>query len=292
MIGGGADLHCHSRHSDGTFAPARLVELAAEQGLEALSLTDHDTLAGVEEAREAGRRLGIRVVAGVEISAEFRGHEVHLLGYGFDPRDPTLLEVLEGYRRERERRAERIVARLNQLGVPLRLEQVHEAADSATLGRPHLADALVRAGLIPSFQGAFEKYLNPGRPAFVPRERLTLESAREVIGNAGGILILAHPHLNLSSDNIRRLAEQGIDGLECEHPKLKPSQTRELVDLAAELGILATGGSDCHGSRRGPVRLGTVRVPLEVVDRMEKIRRNAAGRRLPGPDAAQAGGAR
>ena len=276
---GGADLHLHSRHSDGTLPPARLMELCAGQGLEAASLTDHDTVSGVAEALEAGRRLGIRVLSGVELSAEFRGHEVHLLGYGFDPGDPALLSALEDHRREREQRAERIVARLNQLGVPLRLEQVFEAADGGVLGRPHLADALLRSGLVSTFQGAFDRYLNPGRPAFISRIRFGLEQAREVIEGAGGLLVLAHPHLNLSSANIRLLAEEGIGGLETVHPGLKPSQSRELEELADRLGIPATGGSDCHGPGRGPMCLGSLRVPPETVDRIEAALRGIERRR-------------
>lgn len=279
MLVGGADLHLHSRHSDGTLRPARIVELAAGHGLEAVSLTDHDTVSGVEEALETGRRLGVRVLSGVELSAEFLGHEIHLLGYGFDPGDPVLLSALEGYRRERELRAERIVARLNHLGIPLRLEQVFEAADGGALGRPHLADALLRAGLVSSFQGAFDRYLNPGRPAFVSRMRFSLDQARQAIEGAGGLLVLAHPHLNLSSANIRLLAEEGIGGLETVHPKLKPSQSRELEELAERRGIPSTGGSDCHGPGRGPMCLGSLRVPLETVDRIEAALRGIGKRR-------------
>jgi len=278
---GGADLHLHSTHSDGTLEPARLVELCAGQELEAASLTDHDTVSGVEEAQEAGRRLGIRVLSGVEVSAEFRGHEIHLLGYGFDPRDPALLSALERYRRERERRAERIVARLNALGVPLRLDEVSVTAGGGALGRPHLADALLRGGMVSSFQEAFEKYLNPGCPAFVSRTRFSLEEAREAMEGAGGLLLLAHPHLNLSSANIRLLLEEGIDGLETVHPMLKPSQRRELEELASGRGLVATGGSDCHGPGRGPVRIGSLRVPLETVARIDAERRRTAARRAP-----------
>jgi predicted metal-dependent phosphoesterase TrpH len=284
MPPGGADLHLHSTHSDGTLEPARLVELCAGLGLEAASLTDHDTVSGVEEAQETGRRLGIRVLSGVELSAEFRGHEIHLLGYGFDPRDPALLSALERYRGERERRAEGMVARLNALGVPLRLEQVSATAVGGALGRPHLADALLRGGMVSSFQEAFEKYLNPGRPAFVSRSRFSLEEAREVMEGAGGVLVLAHPHLNLSSANIRLLLEDGIDGLEAVHPMLKPSQRRELETLASGRGLPATGGSDCHGPGRGPLRVGSLRVPLETVDRInaERERLAAGGARVSG----------
>lgn len=276
---GGADLHLHSRHSDGADAPASLVEEAAKVGLEVISLTDHDTLSGIPEAQDAGRRLGIRVIAGVELSAEFLGHEVHLLAYGFDPGSEDLLEVLRHSRQERERRAESIVERLNQMGIPLSMKNVRESAGEASLGRPHLAEALLRTRVVGSLQEAFDRYLNPGRPAFIPREQASLQSARSAARDAGGVLVLAHPHLNLSSANIRALVEAGIDGLETSHPKLKSSQSRELVSLAQEKGILATGGSDFHGERRGPVRIGSVRVSVDVANQIEQLAaRRAADR--------------
>jgi len=271
VITGGADLHLHSRHSDGTDDPARLVEEAAKEGLEVISLTDHDTVSGVEEAQQAGRRLGVRVIAGVELSAEFLGHEVHLLAYGFDPVSEVLLQVLEASRREREQRAELVVQRLNQLGIPLSIQTVRETARGASLGRPHLAEALLRTRVVSTIQEAFDRFLNPGRPAFVPRAQRSLPSAKSATQAAGGVLVLAHPHLNLSSVNIRALVEAGIDGLETSHPRLKSSQCRELASLAQEMGILATGGSDFHGEHRGPVRVGSVRVPVEVADRIEQI---------------------
>jgi len=276
LISGGADLHLHSRCSDGTDDPARLVEIAASLGLQAISLTDHDSVEGVEEARDAGRRHGVRVLPGAEFSAEFLGHEIHLLAYGFDPDSPGLRRALEGRRREREQRAEGIVERLNELGIPLTMARVREAAAGASLGRPHVADALLRARAVSTLQEAFDRLLNPGRPAFVPRSRFSLSEAREVTEAAGGVLVLAHPHLNLSSGNIQALVDAGIDGLETSHPKLKPSQCRELARLAAEKGILGTGGSDFHGERRGSVRIGSIRVPLETVDRIERLAANRA----------------
>ena len=276
MHTGGADLHLHSRHSDGADAPSSLVEEAAKGGLEVISLTDHDTLSGVPEAQEAGLRLGVRVISGVELSADFRGHEVHLLAYGFDPDSEDLRGVLGRSRQERERRAERMVQRLNQLGIPLSMEKLRETAGGASLGRPHLADALLRTRVVGNIQEAFDRYLNPGRPAFVPREHRSLQSAKSAVQDAGGVLILAHPHLNLSSANIRALVDEGIDGLETSHPRLKPSQCRELASLARERGILATGGSDFHGERRGPVRIGSVRVPVEVVNRIVCIAESRA----------------
>jgi 3',5'-nucleoside bisphosphate phosphatase len=268
---GGADLHLHSRYSDGTDEPAGILEQAAAAGLEAVSLTDHDTVDGVEEAMQAGARLGIRVVPGTEFSAQFHGHEVHLLAYGFDFRSPALLATLAQCRREREQRTEQMVQRLNQIGIPLSMDQVRAGAGGASLGRPHLADALVRGRAVNTLQEAFDRYLNPGRPAFVPRRQFSLEYARQSTAAAGGVLVLAHPHLNLSSGNIRSLVDAGIDGLETAHPKLKPSQCRELASLAAQRDLLATGGSDYHGERRGAARVGSVRVELEVVDRIGRL---------------------
>jgi predicted metal-dependent phosphoesterase TrpH len=255
------------------------VEEAAKGGLEVISLTDHDTLSGVPEALEAGLRWGVRVISGVELSADFRGHEVHLLAYGFDPDSEDLRSVLDQSRQEREQRAQRMVQRLNQLGIPLTMEKLRETAGGASLGRPHLADVLLRTRVVGNIQEAFDRYLNPGRPAFVPRQHRSLQSARSAVQDAGGVLVLAHPHLNLSSANIRALVDEGIDGLETSHPRLKPSQCRELASLAREMGLLATGGSDFHGERRGPVRIGSVRVPVEVANRIVQIAQSrAAGR--------------
>lgn len=276
---GGADLHVHSRRSDGTHEPARVVELAAERGLEGVSLTDHDTVAGLEEALGAGRRLGVRVLTGVELSAVYRDREIHLLAYGFDPTDPVLITTLRRYRSERDQRTERIVSRLRDLGVPLEIGDVRRRAGEAVLGRPHVADALLSAGHVSTFQEAFDRYLNVGAPAFVPRSRFPLARAREVVHAAGGVLILAHPHLNLSSGNIRALVEEGIDGMEVDHPRLKPGQKRELGELVREKGILRTGGSDCHGERRGSSLLGSVRVPLGTLYEIERRGRERAARR-------------
>jgi 3',5'-nucleoside bisphosphate phosphatase len=268
---GGADLHLHSRHSDGSDDPASLVEEAAKGGLQVISLTDHDTIDGIPEAQEAGLRLGVRVIAGVELSAEFLGHEVHLLVYGFNPASADLINAMARSRHEREQRAERMVQRLNQSGIPITMEKVRRTAGNASLGRPHLAEALLRARVVGTIQEAFDRYLNPGRPAFVAREHLSLQSAKSTVQQAAGVLVLAHPHLNLSSANIRALVDAGIDGLETSHPRLKSSQSRELASLAQEKGILATGGSDFHGARRGPVRIGSVRISVEVADRIEQM---------------------
>ena len=273
MDTGGADLHLHSHCSDGRMPPARLVALAAERGLEALSLTDHDTVEGIEEARAEGARLGVRVLTGIELSAEFRGREVHLLAYGFDTGHPTLRTELERLREGRRERALKIVRRLNDLKVPLRIEAVRSHAEGDSLGRPHVAQALWKGGFVSSPQAAFDRYLNPGAPAYVPWDRMPVARAREVIHQARGVLVLAHPYLNLAPGNVRALVDEGLDGLETVHPGLLPSQRRELTQLAAEKGILGTGGSDFHGEEDSERRLGAIRVFRETVEAVEGVLR-------------------
>jgi predicted metal-dependent phosphoesterase TrpH len=282
MDRGGADLHMHSRHSDGADSPATLVERAAACRLDAISLTDHDTVKGVAEVQAAGAGLGIRILTGAELSADFLGHEVHLLAYGFNPADPRLLEQMQQSRDDRESRVAQMIDRLNQLKIPLTLEQVKKKAGKASLGRPHLADALLDLRVVNTLQEAFDRYLNPGRPAYIMRPQMPLETVKRATHAAGGVLVLAHPHLNLSSGNIRSLVQTGIDGVEVFHPKLKGSQRRELAALARETGILVTGGTDFHGEGRGPVRIGSIRVALDVVDRIEALAASRAPRTGPG----------
>lgn len=278
MDTGGADLHLHSHRSDGRMPPARVVALAAERGLESISLTDHDTVEGIEEAREAGARLGIRVVTGIELSAEFRGKEVHLLAYGFDTGHPLLRTELERLREGRRERALKIVGRLNHLKVPLRIEAVRHHAQGDSLGRPHVAQAMWEGGFVPSLQAAFDRYLNPGAPAYVPWARMSAVRAREVVHQAGGVLVLAHPYLNLAPGNVRALVDEGLDGLETVHPGLLSSQRRELTQLAAEKGILGTGGSDFHGEEDSDRRLGSIRVSRETVEAVDRaVRARMAG---------------
>jgi len=275
---GGADLHLHSHRSDGKLSPSRLVAMAAEQGLESLSLTDHDTLEGIEEAREAGARLGVRVLTGIELSAEFRAKDVHLLAYGFDAGHPALRKELERLREGRRERALRIVRRLNDLKVPLGIEAVRRHAEGDSLGRPHVAQALWKGGFVSSPQAAFDRYLNPGAPAYVPWSRMPVARAREVIHQALGVLVLAHPFLNLSPGNVRALVDEGLDGLETVHPRLVPSQRRELTQLALEKGILATGGTDFHGGEDSDRRLGAIRMSRETVEAVEGALRAMAER--------------
>lgn len=223
-----------------------MVAWAAELGLQALAITDHDTVAGLAEALAAGRRLGVQVVTGVELSTDAGGRELHLLGYGFDPTDAALCELLAAGRQDRRRRAAKIVARLADLGVRIELEQVL-ALGAESVGRPHVARVLVERGFVASVAEAFARYLAEGRPAYVPRRRLRPEQAIAAVHQAGGVAVIAHPALFGDDAWVRRLAAAGLDGLETDHSEHPPAAVAHYARLAAELGLLPTAGSDSHG---------------------------------------------
>jgi 3',5'-nucleoside bisphosphate phosphatase len=259
------DLQSHSIHSDGALKPRQVVAAAAEAGVELLSLTDHDSVDGVEEAAAAASRAGIRLVTGVEVSALDQGQsDLHILGYGIDPADGRLLERLEYYRQDRQRRATAMTEALRGLGFELD-ESVLEsrAAQGKSIGRPHLALAVVShpanaerlAGEQREDPSAFlEAYLIEGRPAFRNRQAPTVPEAIEAIHDAGGVAVWAHPFWDISAPDevlatIERFRGAGIDGVECFYATHTREQALLLADRCAELGMLATGSSDFHGPR-------------------------------------------
>ena len=254
------DLHCHSTASDGTEAPAEVVRRARAAGLDVVALTDHDTTAGHAEAR-AHLPEGLTLIAGAEISCVLDGLPVHLLGYLFDPADPALDTELRRIRTDRDRRARAMVAKLNELGVAVTAERVFELAQGGAVGRPHLARAMVEAGAVGDVPEAFTSdWIGDGGRAYVEKHALDPTIAIELVHNAGGKAVLAHPGAakrgrTLADDDIVRLAEHGLAGLEVDHPDHdEPTRTR-LRALARDLGLLATGSSDDHGELTGH-RLG------------------------------------
>jgi len=269
---GGADLHVHSFASDGTDPPARVVERAAAAGLAAMALTDHDTTAGLREAIEAGRRCGIEVVPGIEISTEHEGSEVHLLGWFFRPDDPALGAALDDLLDARRARIDEIVERLNRLGIPLSRDDVLESAAGRSVGRPHVADALVRGGYVASYDDAWEEYLRPGSKAYVERRRLPLAEAIALVRAAGGVSGIAHPTLNLDLPALAGVAGLGIAAVETRHPRVSQDETAALEELCRRYGLVGSAGSDCHGSRRGGPTLGQFTTPRE---RFEALRGRA-----------------
>jgi 3',5'-nucleoside bisphosphate phosphatase len=273
------DLHAHSNRSDGTFDPAELVRLASERDLDVVALTDHDTTDGLDEAVAAGAEVGVQVVPGIELSAEHDGTSVHVLCYWMDASDPALRAELGRLRDERFRRGELMVERLQALGVPVAFEHVRRIANGATIVRPHLAQAMVEIGAVASETEAFDVYLGDGRPGHVPKHALDPVDAVALILGAGGVCVLAHPGMwgdqsSVPPELIERMAAAGMQGLEVDHPDHPPEQRERYRALAGELGLVATGGSDCHGTRYDPVRLGSALCSAEAFGEL----RNAAVR--------------
>jgi predicted metal-dependent phosphoesterase TrpH len=255
------DLHSHSTASDGAFAPAVVVREAQKAGLAAIALTDHDTTAGLAEAQEEGKRLGIRVVPGVELSAVEDDHETHILGLHLGSTAPIDAR-LASLRDMRRTRAAKIVELLNVNGVRITLESVLEQAGTAAIGRPHVARALIAEGWAADSRDAFDRYLAAGRPGFVPKEQLTMRDAIAIIHSAGGIAVMAHPGQGGTRERVETLMKDGLDGVEVRHPSHSSEDMLRLMALVEHFGLVPSGGSDWHGVP-GPRTLGGMRVPIE-----------------------------
>lgn len=256
------DLHCHTTFSDGSFEPEDVVALAARAGVAVLAITDHDDVRSWERAGAAAQAAGIRLLPGVELSAEFEGREVHVLGYGLDPTHEPLGAALEEFHAARRTRAERMVRALQQLGFTITMADVAPAGYTGAIGRPHLARHLVETGQLRSVQAAFDRYLRRGRPAFVPKMVIDPVRACELIRDAGGVPVLAHPVYLNADDRIPALAKCGLGGIEVNHSGQTPSKRAKYAKLADRLGLVKTGGCDFHGAAKPDVHFGDVRTPL------------------------------
>jgi len=258
------DLHVHSIWSDGTQTPEEIVAAALEKGLTAVAVADHDTVAGVRPALEAAEGTALTVVPAAEISTEYQAAEVHILGYYFDLKDPRLADTFRYVRSSRLLRGEEIAGKLRALGIELTLGEIEAESDGDTLGRPHVAAALLRKGYVSTLQEAFDRYIGAGRPAYVPRYKLTPFDAVARIAQAGGCPVLAHPGLGVGTPVIRELAGRGLQGIEAYHSQHTPSNTRRALGLAEEYGLVVTGGTDSHGPGGShPVEVGEIEVPDE-----------------------------
>jgi predicted metal-dependent phosphoesterase TrpH len=243
-----ADLHVHSRASDGTLSAAEIVRRARDLGLGAVAVADHDTMQGVAEATEEGTRSEIEVVPAVEINTDTAGGgEVHILGYFFDSPEPSLERELEALRQSRLLRAEKMVAKLRALGVALDLSRVLEMAGAGTLGRPHLAQAIVEAGSARSKDEAFRRFLVRGAAGYVPREKFESTDAVGAVHRAGGIAAVAHPQKAPGDAVVKSLVVCGLEAVEAYHVDHTPADERRWCAFAAEHGLLVVGGSDSHG---------------------------------------------
>jgi predicted metal-dependent phosphoesterase TrpH len=263
------DLHTHSTASDGTLPPERVIEAAARCGLAALALTDHDTIDGVPAARAASERLGIRIVAGCELSAFQDEQEIHVLALHLTHLD-ALERRLGELRAQRLSRAGKIVGKLNELGIPLTLDEVLQQSNGGAVGRPHVARAMIARGVVHDFREAFMRYLGGGGSAFVPKEKLTIEDAIAITHEAGGLAIWAHPGDGGRRERLEPLVSAGLDGLEVRHPSHSGEDVKRLQALADFFGLLPSGGSDWHGAAEGPRRLGMMNVPIEWLERQDE----------------------
>jgi predicted metal-dependent phosphoesterase TrpH len=268
VMSGFVDLHAHSTASDGALAPAEVVETAARAGLAALALTDHDTLAGVVAAREAGARFGVRIVAGVELSVVDDGREIHLLGLHI-ARVDALEAELQSVRAARRTRAQRIVGKLNELGVAMAIEAVWAQAGDGAVGRPHVARALIAGGWARDQRDAFDRYLGAGRPANVEKEPVTISDGVRLIHDCGGLAVIAHPGQDGRRERIEPLVAMGLDGIEVLHPGHGTEDIARLAALADFFSLVPSGGSDWHGATTGPRVLGCMKVPAQWLQRQD-----------------------
>uniref|UniRef100_A0A7C4NPU5 PHP domain-containing protein n=1 Tax=Thermodesulfobacterium geofontis TaxID=1295609 RepID=A0A7C4NPU5_9BACT len=274
------DLHTHSTASDGTFSPEELVYLAKKEKIQALALTDHDTIDGLKPAYNTAKDLDLPFLCGVEISIKFEGPgHFHLLGYFLEPEIPKINDTLLKLKKAREERNKKMIEKLNNLGIEITLEELKEIAQGE-IGRPHIANLLVKKGIVKSFEEAFQKYLKKGALAYVPKALLLPEEGIKLILEAKGIPVLAHPitlKLNLLElkKYIKLLKNFGLMGIEVFYPEHTIDFTKFLIECAKELGLLLTGGSDFHGENKPDIKLGkglnNLNVPFECYKNLEKV---------------------
>jgi len=279
----GIDLHIHSNASDGTFSPAQILDQALDSNIAAIAITDHDTISGSKEALRIGTPPEVKFLTGVEISANPPASfpcsgSFHILGYAVDLEHPELNQMLEELQQARKNRNPRILQTLNELGVPLTMDEVKEEVGDGQMGRPHIAKVMLKKGYAESINEVFDKYLGKGKPAYVDKYRMESDQAIELISNAGGIPVLAHPGLiepttDLPFENlIKTLTSTGLKGIEVYYPEHTPESFAEYIAMADQYGLLVTGGTDFHGALKPDLKMGYGKgdffVPYELYEKL------------------------
>jgi len=268
-----ADLHVHTTCSDGTYTPAHLVKEGLARGAAALAIVDHDTTEALDEALACAQSTDLEIIPGIELTAQHDNQEVHVLGYFLDYHNQELQDQLKLMQLNRIERVHKIIGNLSQLGLELDPETVFKISGKATVGRMHIARALVKDGLVGSTAEAFRKYIGDKSPAYVLGFRLSVAEAIKLIHNARGVAVLAHPYLLRNDALITEFAGSGLDGIEVYYPEHSQSMVNFYLDLAKKLNLLVTGGTDFHGSAKPEIKLGMIKIPLELVDKLRLARK-------------------
>lgn len=270
-----ADLHVHTIESDGTYTPAQLIKAALERGLSAIAITDHDTVGAIAQALEEAQGTTLEIIPGIELTAQQDNKEIHLLGYFLNYQQPELLNKLQLVQQNRIQRVYKIVENLKESGVKLNAQTVFNISGRGTVGRMHIARALLLDGWVNSTAEAFRKYIGDNSPAYVCGFRLSVLEAIKLIKDAGGVAVLAHPYMLANDEElITEFAGYGLQGLEVHYPEHSQSQVNFYLELAKKLGLLVTGGSDFHGSVKPDIKLGTIKIPFELVEKLRLAKKS------------------
>jgi len=265
------DLHMHTTYSDGFYSPLELIQKVNERNLDIISITDHDSVNAIEEAITIGNDFGVKVIPGLEISTDIEDKEVHLLGYFIDINHPELKKYLSFFREERYYRATRIVNKLNKIGIEITIDDVMEVAKNSAVGRPHIAMALLKLGVVDEYYEAFEKYLRDNGPAYERKIHVSPQSALKLISDAGGLSFIAHPG-HLKESILMNLINAGIDGIEVIHPSHNEYQQKFYRGIVSQYCLLESGGSDFHGGKKGDENnLGAYLLNPQRLDDMRQI---------------------
>jgi predicted metal-dependent phosphoesterase TrpH len=265
------DLHIHTTCSDGIDRPEEIPGLAEKAGLKAVAITDHDTVRAIERALQAASPLNIEVIPGVELSTMLNDSEIHILGYFMDWQNRAFGEKMRELKEGRLFRAKKMVARLKKLGINLHLDQVLQIAGEGVVGRPHIADALVREGVVSSYSEAFNRYIGQNGPAYVSKRLLSPVEAIDLIGRAGGVPVLAHPATMHKDEFIPLLVKWGLKGIETVHPMHTPQLIRHYKEISQRYNLVCTGGSDYHGKDRLLSGIGKYKVTYQTVETLKRL---------------------
>jgi len=268
------DLHIHTYYSDGVHSPSEVVEMAKMKEISAIAITDHDTISGIKEGMKRGKSKGVEVIAGVELSSQEAQRDVHILGYLISLNRSALIEKLQFFREERMKRAYVIIKKLKDLGISIEFDEILQIAQNGSVGRPHIAQVLLRRGYVSSIKEAFDRYIGYESPAYVPKYKMTPKEAINLIRNSGGIPVYAHPGVHSDPDYILHLAKQGLMGIEVWHPDHSEEDIKILDEIADKYGLLKTGGTDFHGFEKGKAPIGDVKLPYFYLESL-KIKKMA-----------------